>query len=83
MGDQSSQDVTPGGFSAVVRRAAVEPGFRGKLVWFPGKVIDEYGLGDEEASAVRTGDTTGLQLSDEIRELAISVFDLHDLHAGE
>lgn len=70
-------------FAAVVRRAAQEPGFRGKLVWFPEKIINEYELDEAEAHAVRVADYSALPLSEEVRAIANQVFDLHDLHAGE
>lgn len=70
-------------FGDVVTRASQEPGFRGKMVWFPEKIIAEYELDEAEARAVRTGDYSELPLSDEILEIANQVFDLHDLHAGE
>lgn len=70
-------------FGDVVERAAREPGFRGKLVWFPNKIVDEYQLDEAEAHAVRTGDYSALPLSEDLRQLANQVFDLHDLHAGE
>lgn len=53
------------------------------MVWFPDKIVAEYELDEAEARAVRTGDYTELDLSDEVRSIANQVFDLHDLHAGE
>lgn len=70
-------------FADVVMRASQEPGFRGKMVWFPEKIVAEYGLDEAEARAVRTGDYTDLKLPDDVRAIANQVFDLHDLHAGE
>ena len=70
-------------FADVVVRASQEPGFRGKMVWFPEKIVAEYDLDEAEARALRTGDYSDLPLSDEVRQIANQVFDLHDLHAGE
>jgi hypothetical protein len=70
-------------FADVVVRASQEPGFRGKMVWFPEKIVHEYGLDEVEARALRTGDYTDLNLPDDILQIANQVFDLHDLHAGE
>jgi hypothetical protein len=70
-------------FAAVVARAAAEPGFRGKLIWFPEKVIAEYGLEGEEARAARTADFSRVDMDQATLEKARIVFDLHDLHSGE
>lgn len=67
----------------VIRRAHEEPGFRGRLIWFPDEVIAEYELDGEDAKAARTGDMTRVVLDDDVREIAGWVYDLHDLHSGE
>lgn len=70
-------------FVKVIDRASVEPGFRGKMIWFPDDVCQEYGLVDAEARAVRTGELSGLELTSELAKKATNVFDTHDLHSGE
>jgi hypothetical protein len=67
----------------VILRAHQDPGFRGKLIWFPDKVVREYALEGADAQAVRNGEMKNANLSDEVREIAGWVYDLHDLHAGE
>jgi hypothetical protein len=67
----------------VLVRAEAEPQLRGAIIWFPERVIEEFGLTDNEARAIRTGDFTGVDMSEESRVLANRVFDLHDLHSGE
>jgi hypothetical protein len=70
-------------FEKVIARAEQEPGFRGKMIWFPEQVCEEYGLVDDEARAVRTGELGGLDLSPDLAKRANYVFDTHDLHSGE
>ena len=70
-------------FQKVIDRAGAEPGFRGKMIWFPEQVCEEYGLAGEEARAVRTGELSGLDLTPEVATKATNVFDTHDLHSGE
>jgi hypothetical protein len=70
-------------FRKVVDRAGSEPAFRGKMIWFPEQVCEEYGLVADEARAVRTGELSGLDLTPELARKATNVFDTHDLHSGE
>jgi hypothetical protein len=70
-------------FCEVIKRATAEPAFRGLVIWFPEEVIKEYGLKDNEARAVLTGDLSNIDLDEEMLQRALWVFDLHDLHSGE
>jgi hypothetical protein len=54
------------------------------VIWFPDRVIDEYGLTGPEAAALKNGSIASLTITDpELRQKAATVFDLHDLQSGE
>lgn len=75
---------TSGEFAAVDARAYRESAFRGKLVYFPAEVIEEYGLVGTEAHAICHCDLASIELDDEqLRIELANVFNLHDLFAGE
>lgn len=70
-------------FIQLVERASSDPAFRGRVIWFPDQVCDEYRLAGDEAAAVSKGDVSALSLGGEIGRLAARVFDLHDMYSGE
>jgi hypothetical protein len=69
--------------SELILRAHSDPGFRGKLIWFPEEIAADYGLDERERLAISTGDMSGIDLADDVREVAGWVFNLHDQSAGE
>jgi hypothetical protein len=76
-------DMSTSRVEKIIQRASADPAFRGRLIWFPELVADEYNLSEPESKAIRTGNMGGLGLPADVIVRASSVFDLHDLSAGE
>jgi hypothetical protein len=70
-------------FVAIVQRAYVDSSFRGKIIYFPERVVAEYELDPDEAYVLRTGDLSKIELPEELMDRARWVWDLTHMASGE
>ncbi len=68
---------------AIIERAYADSSFRGKIIYFPERVIAEYELPANEAYVVRTGDLTKVVLPEELLDKARYVWDTTHMSSGE
>jgi hypothetical protein len=68
---------------AIIERAYADSSFRGKIIYFPERVIAEYELPSTEAYVVRTGDLTKVDLPEELLDRARYVWDTSHMSSGE
>jgi len=68
---------------AIIERAYNESAFRGKIIYFPERVIAEYALAANEAYVLRTGDLTRVDLPEELLDKARWVWDMTHMASGE
>lgn len=78
----ASADVSPE-LVSLLRAASTDPAVRGRVLWFPDEICEEYGVVGAEAEAVEGADLGSLAMPQEVAVLAEVVFNTHDLHAGE
>jgi len=76
--------MTSANFSQLISSALADPSLRGKILYFPEKIVEDYELSGAEAQCVLLGDASNLKIDDlELRTKTDLVFNTHDLHSGE
>jgi hypothetical protein len=70
--------------ATIFERAWTDSAFRGAIIYFPERVIAEYGLGGDEGYVISTGDLSRVTFDDEaLMDKARWVFDLTHMAGGE
>jgi hypothetical protein len=81
-GDGAPVDL--GTLGTIFARAWSDSAFRGRIIYFPDRVIADYNLGPSEAYIISTGDISGLDFGDEtLMDKARWCFDMTHMASGE